>query len=135
MTMSKQVIFNKVATHLLKQNKRAMRKSYFGDACAYRAADGTKCAIGCLIPDRLYSGRLEGTSVTTWGLKSRLAKYFGFHDSVKRELCDDLQFVHDVDDVAAWRVKLRLVAKEFGLSTACMKSPVKARKAKRKARL
>lgn len=30
--------------------------------CAYRAEDGSKCAIGCLIPDDLYDPEMEGAS-------------------------------------------------------------------------
>lgn len=29
--------------------------AYTGTTCRYRTADGNKCAVGCLIPDELYS--------------------------------------------------------------------------------
>ena len=57
--MTNQQIFNKVAKHLLKQGRRARD----GNGCAYRGENGTKCAVGCLIPDALYDDRLEGSSV------------------------------------------------------------------------
>ncbi len=57
--MTKQEIFDKVKAHLLAQGKRAVN----GDGnCMYRGMDGTKCAVGCLIPDELYTPLLENHS-------------------------------------------------------------------------
>ena len=54
--MDTQKVFDKVATHLLMQNEKAMRTE---DICAYRAEDGLKFAIGILIPDHLYLNRMD----------------------------------------------------------------------------
>lgn len=56
-------IFEVVSKHLLTQNKRAMITLRGYTNCAYRANDGTKCAIGCLIPDEKYSLDLENHNV------------------------------------------------------------------------
>lgn len=56
--MDKQEIFDTVVTHLFTQRKQAMDKRT--DACVYRARGGLKCAVGCLIPDKLYHRCLEG---------------------------------------------------------------------------
>ena len=59
--MEPQQIFNKVATHLLKQNKRSIDKGT--DVCLYRGPNGTKCAVGVLIPDSLYLKTMEGRNI------------------------------------------------------------------------
>lgn len=56
-----QETFDRVAKHLLKQNK----KSVNGTQCMYRSSDGLQCALGCLIPDELYVPSLEGTTLRT----------------------------------------------------------------------
>jgi len=55
-----QEIFDIVATHLLKQNRRAKD----GFSCRYRGDEGTKCAVGCLIDDQHYNVDMEGCSIT-----------------------------------------------------------------------
>ena len=55
--MNRQEIFDKIYLHLIEQG----RKSIDSDGqCMYRSPDGDKCAIGCLIPDELYTPELEG---------------------------------------------------------------------------
>ncbi len=54
-----QEIFDFVATHLFTQGTAAVNKS---GACRYRGPDGTKCAVGALIPDDEYSVKMEGKS-------------------------------------------------------------------------
>lgn len=50
--MNHQEVFTKVATHLLKQGRRALFAEKNGfRSCAYRGDNGTKCAVGCLIKD------------------------------------------------------------------------------------
>jgi hypothetical protein len=73
--MDKQKIFKKVAIHLLTQGKKSQRKLRFhrNTVCAYRGYNNLKCAIGCLIPDKLYSSDLEGCSVRS--LPTPILKY------------------------------------------------------------
>lgn len=63
--MTAQEIFNTVVAHLRQQKKRAM--VYNEDnglaQCLYRAPDGLKCAVGCLIPDGAYKPSFEGNAV------------------------------------------------------------------------
>jgi len=64
--MNHQQIFDKVATHLFTQGRRATQ---FGpgrpniDKCVYRNDEGETCAIGCLIPADLYNPVIEGFGV------------------------------------------------------------------------
>jgi hypothetical protein len=65
--MTDQEIFDTVAKHLIAQGKQSLLPQVAGDSeyngCAYRGENGTKCAIGCLIPDELYNPIIENTSV------------------------------------------------------------------------
>jgi hypothetical protein len=60
--MDTQTAFDIVMTHLWNQN--GVSRKPFGGGCAYRGQRGTKCAIGCLIPDHLYNRGMEGSSVS-----------------------------------------------------------------------
>ena len=49
-----------IAAHLAKQRQRSVR----GSGCVYRTGyTGKMCAVGCLIPDELYTLRMEGRGV------------------------------------------------------------------------
>lgn len=54
--MTAQDYFNTVATHLFTQGRRAYDNS---TGCVYRAPDGTKCAVGVLIPDDKYDPKMD----------------------------------------------------------------------------
>jgi len=53
--MKPQEIFDTVATHLFNQGKQ----SYDNHKCLYRGPNGTKCAVGCLLPDRYYQESMD----------------------------------------------------------------------------
>ena len=57
--MTRQEIFDKVVAHFAVQREAAAEDG----VCMYRTPDGRKCAIGALIPDEVYSQRLEDKSV------------------------------------------------------------------------
>ena len=50
--MTLREIFETVKAHLLAQGKQAADEN---GQCLYRAPGGLKCAVGCLIPDELYT--------------------------------------------------------------------------------
>lgn len=106
---TKQEVFNQVATHLLDQNCRA---EVLGD-CRYRGADGTRCAVGCLIPDSVYRPELEGHTIgaeaVLWVLSS-----IGLTPHIN--LLVKLQYLHDVALPETWRDRLTKLAEEEGLS-------------------
>jgi len=70
--MTPQEIFDTVAKHLFTQGKPAKQLVPDPDLddgvddyqCRYRAADGTKCAVGVLLPDELYVESMEGQSLS-----------------------------------------------------------------------
>lgn len=57
--MTDQEIFDHVSRFLLQEQKGG---AYKGESCRYRAPNGNKCAIGCLIPNELYEPIYEGRS-------------------------------------------------------------------------
>lgn len=62
--MTNQEAFDKVwQFFIVEKNPQSFENSadnlVFGAACAYRGQNGSKCAVGCLIPDELYSPDME----------------------------------------------------------------------------
>ena len=110
--MTPQAIFNKVVKHLRKQGKRAGVGEAEDFQCLYRAPDGTKCAVGCLLKDDEYSPIMESKSVDCIQLPERLYP----HSSLLVELQD----LHDGS--SNWKKRggiketaIRKVAKSLGL--------------------
>jgi hypothetical protein len=114
-----QEIFDKVATHLLRQNARSTNSI---EACRYRGVNGLKCAIGALIPDPLYDSRLEGRRVTSLCVLDYLYQA-GVIDSEsinskKIQLLLGLQRMHDGSPPSLWDSDLRKLAIEYRLNSA-----------------
>jgi len=92
-----QEIFNKSVSGLLNQGKQS--NDEFGDSCMYRGnEEGSKCAIGHLIDDNLYTPKIEGhTFRCLVGTEPVLLTSCGIdveYDNVF-ELCIMLQIIHD----------------------------------------
>lgn len=104
---TKQTAFDTSARHLLTQNKKAKLSAI---ACAYRGEDGTKCGIGCLIPDDRYLPSMEGKTVMDLMLWGKVNDLFEDPDHNIMFFLTDLQHVHDGSPVADWKAKLA----EFG---------------------
>lgn len=121
MALSKQQVFDKVALHLLKQNKRSEESA--NGACLYRGPNGTMCAVGCLIPDELYDSSTEETSahyVITGD--DRLQKLFE-PDVTRNFFLGKLQSIHDIEPVDWWYFYLTEFAVKQGLSTDILTKP------------
>lgn len=124
--MTAQEIFDKVATHLLKQGRKA--EATTNGSCKYRTDDGLKCAAGCLIPDEEYSVSFECIS---WRRAARVAYSNEDNSNLQKlgkiavrigqvELVADLQVMHDDTLVEDWPSELRRVADDFSLSAAVL---------------
>jgi hypothetical protein len=62
--MTPQEIYDTVAKHLFAQGKRSgSKRADGGFQCKYRGPDGTKCAVGVLMPDEFYDPVMEGSSI------------------------------------------------------------------------
>ena len=92
MKQSSQEIFDTVAEHLWKQMCAAVtRPEGLYDSCAYRADDGKKCAVGCLILDQEYTPAMEGLPVKALLRQGLLPQRLVGHIL----LLVELQLVHD----------------------------------------
>lgn len=119
--MNNQEIFDKVAKHLLTQNK-VSRPEDDRHACLYRGHDGLMCAVGCLIPDELYTTDIEYVSMAdviheTDESAFELKKIFdaiGIHPT-SYNLLSTLQLIHDDKPVEDWKYELMNLAKSENL--------------------
>jgi hypothetical protein len=101
--MTAQEIFDSVVNHLLTQNAQSQNSR---GSCRYRGPNGTKCAVGHLIPDEVYHPDMEG----------RLVGAFDFGISPEHyNLLRGLQGVHDFHPVEEWEQQLKRVALAFEL--------------------
>lgn len=129
---NKQEVFDAVAKHLLTQNE----KSGAGTRCFYRhpMAD-LKCAIGALIPDKLYRedmdfGIMGGKRISVILRDERrknrgtgvLSLFWEDMGESEMDFLDDLQEVHDEYDVELWPEKLREVGYQNGLDMSALQT-------------
>jgi hypothetical protein len=111
-TFNAQEVFDFVATHLLKQNKKAESQQYI-NSCLYRTQDGLKCAVGCIIADDEYFYEMEGKSVRTVLPNST--------ENIHFTLLLELQKIHDKPKFTAyWNNDLHELANSLGLSTSSL---------------
>lgn len=107
---TEQEVFNIVAAHMLKQNKRSIShiqsKGFVG--CAYRGDNGLKCAAGCLIPDEIYNRDFESVS---WPLLV-VSHHFPYNHAT---LIARLQYIHDNYEPKNWREELTDLAIRYSL--------------------
>lgn len=104
---TEQEVFDQVATHLLKQNKRAINDR---DGCGYRGKDGTKCAVGCLISDEEYNPVWDRCGEEWCTLVEN-----NVVPSAHCNLLFKLQEVHDHYMIESWLKELDHIAKDYGL--------------------
>ncbi len=101
--MTKQEIFNKVWDWFV--TKGYPRSKDLQGACRYRGDNGTKCPVGVLIPDDLYTPMMEGAAasracilITNYSTEG--AKFVASltEESNSAQLLSELQAVHDDGD-------------------------------------
>ncbi len=123
---SEQEIFDKVARHLLKQKQRAQGRVMCSDQdktfCVYRTQGSGRvlhCAVGCLIPKRLYRFELEDGGIRDNSGVQAVLRQLGV-DTDNEDmmlLLSDLQRLHDSAAVDTWRDELVILAGMRGLNT------------------
>lgn len=106
--MTGQEVFDRVVAHLRAQGEKAISGT---GLCLYRGADGRKCAVGCLIPDELYTPAVEGEAVDGPYMKDLLREI-----GVRQDLALGLQQVHDRFPVCRWEWALERLAVRYGLA-------------------
>jgi len=129
--MNRQKVFDKVANHLLEQFLQSWSNEKFD--CVYFSDDGLKCAIGCLIDEKIYSKNLEGNAITNKivqkalelsGIQLRTNKLGPcINPKYQSDLSflGELQFIHDNNSPTRWRNLLCDFAKQCGLETSNIK--------------
>lgn len=113
--MDIQDVFTEVSDHLIHQGVKCRRYVGEKEFDAYYGANGTRCAVGCLIPDHLYSEDIEGKSL----LCPEVTKCLGDLAMDENIMCllADLQDLHDNVPVNLWPQRLTDVAYEYDLET------------------
>jgi hypothetical protein len=82
--------------------------------CMYRADDGGKCAVGCLIPDDLYRVTMEGSNIRALGRNhSEIAELF---EDVEMSVMERMQRIHDDQPVEAWEASFQQLAEDYILT-------------------
>lgn len=115
--MTPQEIFNTVATHLFTQGRRAYVNPALAArdrpgvtaGCLYRAPDGTRCAVGAILPDDYYLPAMEGKALENLDLTC-LPEWMQQND----ELLMRLQDAHD--DLGHWESDSVMKRVLFGIA-------------------
>jgi len=92
--MNRQEVFDKIYLHLIEQGRKSVNSD---GRCQYRSPDGDKCAIGCLIPDELYTPELEGNGVSMPIIEDVLNKIYPDMTDEDLLFLLDLQDLHDIE--------------------------------------
>ena len=119
--MQQQEIFDTVVRHLAKQGKPAMNAV---GKCLYRGPDGTKCAVGFLIPDDIYVPEMDqGSLGMLLGVVELISKFKTLPDffRINTSLLSELQAVHDHQPQDAWNrndlvEQLHILAERYELN-------------------
>ncbi len=90
--MTNQTAFNKVWKHFI---TKYGRRSFDDSGCRYRGGDGTKCAVGVLIPDYAYNKRMEGVGINE--LLHDFSHLNGLFKDVSLDFLQLLQVIHDIE--------------------------------------
>lgn len=143
MSYTEQELFDRVVGHLAQQK---VKSAEFSEptalypegrwACLYRGPNNTQCAFGVLIPDSVYSSKLEGCTCNTIldAVKRKASTgevpvVSGFHWALTPEfmevmtplvphatLLSELQSVHDSEGGPdSWGMRFEEIAKYHGL--------------------
>lgn len=105
-TQTNQKVFKDIVLHLLTQKIQSKIIKMSGHlGCSYRGANGTSCAVGCLIPDEQYVYTMERCP-TAYSLfneyplfKQHFEEKYGEITDDTIELLEILQNIHDSSDV------------------------------------
>lgn len=114
--MKRREVFDKVKKHLLKQKKRAARPLPGGNgavACRYRTEDGLRCAVGCLIPKRLYNPAAEGRSINSEEVRDMVRKAGVTLNDKTLNMLVELQGLHDGYEPEEWKDRLDVIEETY----------------------
>ena len=117
-TATEQEVFDQVATHLLKQNKKSLKLVEGRDYCFYRGSHNLKCAAGCLIGEAEYESWMENKiwQIIVSALSDQYMNPMNHCDLIR-----SLQEIHDNYDVNEWISRLELIAVNYNLNNKVLK--------------
>lgn len=115
-TRTKQEIYDIAAHHLMTQDVRSRQDEHGG--CMYRGPNGLQCAVGCLIPDEIYDGAMEGKSAMALvRTHPETQPYLGYPQGGDQvAFLTRLQRLHDKREPSTWHEELRSLALSFHLT-------------------
>lgn len=133
--MQPQEIFETVSKHLFNQGERAVKfdKEQKFYTCMYRGKNGTKCAVGVLIPDSMYHPKMErAIDNLIKDYKRSQEGYIDIEWSIPPYFVNNYELLVTLQDIvhddtenwkssAAMRNILREVAKDYGLEADFLK--------------
>jgi hypothetical protein len=112
-----QADFDFVMMSMIEQGRPSIRTGPHGTpGCAYRGANGTKCAAGFFIPDELYSEEIEGKS-----LRAESVSQLECFTEKSLSLLRAMQVAHDISSdypdnfMEQFRNRMRSIADYFEL--------------------
>jgi len=107
-------MFDKVVTHLLTQNQKALNNN---GSCQYLTEGGLSCAVGCLIPEDNYKSDFEGRGLYDLIFRFSPTEIFGERlYKGQYNLLEALQEVHDDNETYHWFCLLETLAETTGLN-------------------
>lgn len=89
-------ISEKIRDHLIAQKAKSKLNSSDTAACLYRSESGNMCAVGCLIPDELYTVKLENNGMRTTAVTEVINKTLKLQ--LDRASVDCLQYWQNYHD-------------------------------------
>jgi len=103
-----QEIMDTMTLHMLQQGKKSVE--YVADIktpqCKYRTRSGLKCAVGALIPDELYSEKLEG-NCSSGPRVTKILLLAGIpEDLIIFDTLENFQKIHDTLEPWQWPMHL-----------------------------
>lgn len=118
-----QEMFNVVCIGILAQGKASTEKNKDGyNECKYRAADGSKCALGLLIPDEDYKPEMETKNYLALKQNKLLPDWLSRSETAM--LLQRMQSAHDVQlahgSMGAWERMMIQIGRELNLDTSIL---------------
>jgi hypothetical protein len=117
----RQKIHNKIKKHLLTQKAKSTEAD--SHRCMYRGANGKKCAIGGLIPDKTYDPIIEGCGIDVdeaeyycqenpegFKLLQAILTSIGISCKKDKYWLAEYQNIHDCSEVQYWSDQLEELA-------------------------
>lgn len=132
---TKQELFDICASHLLRQGFKCQipNPSPYGEfMCGYRKYNErgeviAACGFGAAIPQEKYIPKMENVTaknlLDSSGDFKDLAILFNIKDREFMQLADDIQWIHDSNDVSEWRRGLSNLVSKFGLDDKVLNDP------------